>query len=266
MTRPIPDPTPASGAAASLDLDGVTFRFHGRAAPAGALPAAGVGPLDLHVTPGEFLCIVGPSGSGKSTLLNLLSGFLTPQRGEIRVGGVPLRGPHRQLTLVQQEPALFPWLTVAGNVAFGLRGLRRPERDARVQEALGLVGLDGYGARRVHELSGGQRQRVSLARALAVRPGLLLLDEPFSALDVQTRAALGRELRGIWERQRITVVFVTHHLDEALSLGERVVALRDGQVSLDEASAGLSRADLDAVFGVGPAGAPEPARTAAHAH
>lgn len=266
MTRPIPDPTPAPSAAASLDLDGVTFRFHGRAAPAGALPAAGIGPLDLHVQPGEFLCIVGPSGSGKSTLLNLLSGFLTPQRGEIRVGGVPLRGPHRQLTLVQQEPALFPWLTVAGNVAFGLRGLRRTERDARVQEALGLVGLDGYGARRVHELSGGQRQRVSLARALAVRPGLLLLDEPFSALDVQTRAALGRELRGIWERQRITVVFVTHHLDEALSLGERVVALRDGQVSLDEASAGLSRAALDAVFGVGPAGAPGPARTAAHAH
>jgi len=266
MTRPISDPTPAPGTAASLDLDGVTFRFHGRAAPAGALPAAGIGPLDLHVTPGEFLCIVGPSGSGKSTLLNLLSGFLTPQRGEIRVGGVPLKGPHRQLTLVQQEPALFPWLTVAGNVAFGLRGLRRHERDARVQEALGLVGLDGYGARRVHELSGGQRQRVSLARALAVRPGLLLLDEPFSALDVQTRAALGRELRGIWERQRITVVFVTHHLDEALSLGERVVALRDGQVSLDEASAGLSRAALDAVFGVGPAGAPEPARTDAHAH
>ena len=266
MTHPTPDPTPATGAAASLDLDGVTFRFGGRAAPAGALPAAGIGPLDLHVTPGEFLCIVGPSGSGKSTLLTLLSGFLTPQRGEIRVGGVPLKGPHRQLTLVQQEPALFPWLTVAGNVAFGLRGLRRPERDARVQEALGLVGLDGYGARRVHELSGGQRQRVSLARALALRPGLLLLDEPFSALDVQTRAALGRELRGIWERQRITVVFVTHHLDEALSLGERVVALRDGQVSLDEASAGLSRAALDAVFGVGPAAAPEPARTAASAH
>ena len=269
LTPPGPAPAPSSGAprpghGASLDLQGVTYRFAlrrfgalpFRKAPPGASPAdaaAGVGPLDLHVQPGEFLCIVGPSGSGKSTLLGLLSGFLTPQRGQILVGGEPLRGPHPALTLVQQEAALFPWLTVAGNVGFGLRGqrhqeLRRQDRAARVRESLSLVGLDGFGERRVHELSGGQRQRVSLARALAVRPGLLLLDEPFSALDVQTRAALGAELRGIWARQGITVVFVTHHLDEALDLGERVVALRDGQVTLDARSRDLSRSALEAVF------------------
>lgn len=267
LTPPGPVPVPTSGAprpghGVSLDLQGVTYRFAPRrfgalpfrkGPPADVATGAGVGPLDLHVQSGEFLCIVGPSGSGKSTLLGLLSGFLTPQRGQILVGGEPLRGPHPALTLVQQEAALFPWLTVAGNVGFGVRGqrhqeLRRPERAARVRESLSLVGLEGFGARRVHELSGGQRQRVSLARALAVRPGLLLLDEPFSALDVQTRAALGEELRGIWARQGITVVFVTHHLEEALDLGERVVALRGGHVTLDARSRDLSRGALEAVF------------------
>ena len=119
---------------------------------------------------------------------------------------------------MQQEGALFPWLDVAGNVKFGLKRLGRADRDARAAEALRLVGLDGYGARRVHELSGGQRQRVSLARALAVKPGLLLLDEPFSALDVQTRTSLADELLGIWWQQKVTVVFVTHQLEEALHL------------------------------------------------
>ncbi|PNY82582.1 ABC transporter ATP-binding protein [Deinococcus koreensis] len=234
-------PSTRHAAGTSLTLDGVSYRYAGR---------AGLGPLDLQVEPGEFLCVVGPSGSGKSTLLSLLAGFLRPQQGQIRLGDQPVQGPHPSLTLVQQEPALFPWLTVAGNVAFGLTRLKKADRAARVQDALKLVGLAGYGARRVHELSGGQRQRVSLARALAVKPGLLLLDEPFSALDIQTRTSLADELLGIWWQQKVTVVFVTHHLDEALHLGQRVIALKDGVVALDARAKGLSVETLRGVLEV----------------
>lgn len=224
----------------SLSFEGVSYRYRNGA---GDKPA-GLGPLDLRVGAGEFLCVVGPSGSGKSTLLSLIAGFLRPQTGVIRLGDTPLQGPHPHLTLVQQEAALFPWLTVGGNVAFGLKGLGRAEKEARVADALALVGLSGYEKRRPHELSGGQRQRVSLARALATRPGLLLLDEPFSALDAQTRSTLSDELLSIWRRQQVTVVFVTHHLEEALSLGQRVVALRDGQVALDAPTSALSVAEM----------------------
>ena len=235
--------TPAirHAAGTSLTLDGVSYRYAGR---------AGLGPLSLHVEPGEFLCVVGPSGSGKSTLLSLLAGFLRPQQGQIRLGGQPVQGPHPSLTLVQQESALFPWLTVAGNVAFGLTRLRGAEREGRVRDALKLVGLAGYGARRVHELSGGQRQRVSLARALAIKPGLLLLDEPFSALDIQTRTSLADELLGIWWQQKVTVVFVTHHLEEALHLGQRVIALKDGEVALDARAKTLNAQTLRGVLEV----------------
>ncbi|SMB90885.1 ABC transporter ATP-binding protein [Deinococcus hopiensis] len=238
MTRPATAAatTPVQGL--PLALDDVTYRY-GRG-------QAGVGPLNLQVQPGEFLCVVGPSGSGKSTLLSLLAGFLRPQRGEIRLGETPVRGPDPRLTLVQQEAALFPWRTVAGNVAFGLERQRIPraERAARANETLRLVGLEGYGPRRVHELSGGQRQRVSLARALAVQPRLLLLDEPFSALDDRTRTVLSDELLGIWWAQKVTVVFVTHNLDEALALGQRVVALRGGEVVLDDRARDLDVAKL----------------------
>lgn len=234
--QPASEHTAQRGLGASLTLDGVTYRY--------GKSGAGLGPADLHVAAGEFLCVVGPSGSGKSTLLSLLAGFLRPQQGQIRLGGEALRGPHPNLTLVQQEPALFPWLTVGGNVAFGLSKVPRAERTARVQDALKQVGLSGYESRRPHELSGGQRQRVSIARALATKPGLLLLDEPFSALDVQTRTGLADELLGIWWEQKVTVVFVTHHLDEALHLGQRVVALRGGLVALDAPAKSLSVPEL----------------------
>lgn len=230
-------------AGTSLTLESVNYHYK-----RGASKGAGVGPLDLHVNPGEFLSVVGPSGSGKSTLLSLLAGFLRPQQGHIKLGGQIIHGPHPQLTLVQQEAALFPWLTVAGNVAFGLNKLKRAEREARVQDALKLVGLGDYGKRRMHELSGGQRQRISLARALAIKPGLLLLDEPFSALDVQTRTQLADELLGIWWQQKVTVVFVTHHLDEALHLGQRVIALKDGTVALDAKAKSLSVGGLRKVL------------------
>ncbi|GGN42227.1 ABC transporter ATP-binding protein [Deinococcus daejeonensis] len=244
MNRAAPAPLAAERGGAPLTLDGVTYHYQGRRGH-----GAGVGPLTLDVPGGEFLCVVGPSGSGKSTLLSLLAGFLKPQRGQISLGGEVVRGPHPRLTLVQQEAALFPWLTVAGNVAFGLRGVPRAERDARVQDALRQVGLEGYGPRRPHELSGGQRQRVALARALVTRPGLLLLDEPFSALDHATRTALADELLTLWRQSGVTVVFVTHQLEEALHLGQRVVALRGGQVALDAPAAQTSVDDLKRLLG-----------------
>ncbi|GGM02183.1 ABC transporter ATP-binding protein [Deinococcus aerophilus] len=225
----------SDGLGRSLSLTGVGYRYGGR-----GQSGAGVGPLNLHIAPGEFVCVVGPSGGGKSTLLSLLAGFLAPQSGQIQLGGEAVRGPHPGLTLVQQEAALFPWLTVTGNVAFGLRGLKRSERAARVSDALRQVGLAGYGPRRVHELSGGQRQRVALARALAVQPGVLLLDEPFSALDHATRTALADELLGLWWQHKLTVVFVTHQLDEALHLGGRILALKNGEVALDAPAKTLS--------------------------
>ncbi|MEF2276918.1 ABC transporter ATP-binding protein [Deinococcus sp. YIM 134068] len=247
MDRPAPAATTAPQGV-SLTLDGVTYRY-GRTAQSGGgqtASRAGLGPLSLHVAPGEFLCVVGPSGSGKSTLLSLLAGFLRPQVGQIRLGDTPVTGPDPRLTLVQQEPALFPWRTVAGNVSFGLERRRFPrsQRDVRVQETLRLVGLEGYGPRRVHQLSGGQRQRVSLARALAVQPSLLLLDEPFSALDDRTRTVLADELLSIWWARKVTVVFVTHNLEEALALGQRVVALRGGEVALDAPARELNVAKL----------------------
>jgi len=242
MTRPVTPTTQTPVQGLGLTLDGVTYRY-GRG-------HAGVGPLNLQVSPGEFLCVVGPSGSGKSTLLSLLAGFLRPQAGQIRLGDTPVQGPDPRLTLVQQEAALFPWRTVAGNLAFGLERQRLPraEREARVEDTLKLVGLEGYGPRRVHELSGGQRQRVSLARALAVQPRLLLLDEPFSALDDRTRTVLSDELLGIWWARKVTVVFVTHNLEEALALGQRVVALRGGEVVLDARAETLDVAKLRATL------------------
>lgn len=245
MTRPEPVLVPGSTQdGAELSLQEVAYRYRTGQAAA----SSGVGPLNFRVAPGEFLSVVGPSGSGKSTLLGLLAGFLSPQQGEIRLDGTLLRGPHPRLTLVQQEAALFPWLTVGGNVRFGLRGLPRAEQDRRAEDSLALVGLPDLGGRRIHELSGGQRQRVSLARALATRPGVLLLDEPFSALDVATRERLSAELLDIWRQRGVTVVFVTHHLEEALALGERVMALRGGEAVLDAPTAGLSLRELEAAL------------------
>ncbi|WP_027481165.1 ABC transporter ATP-binding protein [Deinococcus pimensis] len=223
--------TPPTQDAPIVELHDVEYRY-----PGGSRSShAGVGPLSFSVRRGEFFCVVGESGSGKSTLLGLLAGFLLPTSGDLRLLGEPLRGPTERQALVQQEHALFPWRTVLGNVEFGLemRGAAQPERREGAMNALRLVGLEEFAFRRVHELSGGQKQRVSLARALAVSPPLLLLDEPFSALDVATRHTLGQELLGIWRHTGATVGFVTHHLDEALELGGRVIVLREGRVVID---------------------------------
>ncbi|GAA4056688.1 ABC transporter ATP-binding protein [Nonomuraea soli] len=189
--------------------------------------------IDLAIEPGEFVAIVGPSGCGKSTLLRLVAGFARPTGGEVRVGGEPVAGPGPDRGMVFQQPRLFPWLSVRRNVAFGIR--RHPGRDARVAELLDLVGLADAARLRPYELSGGMQQRAAIARALAPDPGILLMDEPFAALDALTRERLQEELRRIWQQTGKTVLFVTHSVDEAVFLGTRVLVMskRPGRIVLD---------------------------------
>jgi NitT/TauT family transport system ATP-binding protein len=192
--------------------------------------------LDVH--PGEFLCLLGPSGCGKTTLLYALAGAFKPSGGDIRIDGRPVEGPSPSRLLMFQEAALFPWLTVEQNVRFalgGVKGLSRRERSDRSYEFLHLVNLDGFEHALPHELSGGMRMRASLARALAMNPAVLLMDEPFSPLDAETRSQMHDLLQRIWTRSHKTVVFVTHNVREALVLGDRVVvmAARPGRILWD---------------------------------
>jgi len=190
----------------------------------GGVPA--LGGIDLAVAPGEILAVIGGSGCGKSTLLRLIAGLETATAGEVLVGSEPVDGPHPAVGLVFQEPRLLPWLSVAGNVGFGLNGAPRAERDARVALALDRVGLTYRARAWPHELSGGQAQRAALARALVTRPRILLLDEPFSALDALTRADLQDHLLDLWQFERPTLILVTHDIEEALALADRVAVLR----------------------------------------
>lgn len=182
--------------------------------------------IDLAVPAGQILAVVGGSGCGKSTLLRLIAGLDGPSAGEVRVDGVPVDGPHPAVGVVFQEPRLFPWLTVAENVGFGLRHRPRQERARRVEVELERVGLAGAGRRLPRELSGGMAQRVALARSLVAEPRILLLDEPFSALDALTRGNLQDHLARLWSYGRPTLVLVTHDIEEALVLADRVVVLR----------------------------------------
>ncbi|MFG2894082.1 ABC transporter ATP-binding protein [Streptomyces sp. NPDC048248] len=190
--------------------------------------------VGLEIAPGEFTVVVGPSGCGKSTLLDLLAGLATPSSGRVLVDGAPVLGPGLDRGVVFQQYALLPWRDARGNVEFGLeaKGVPRRERRERAQEYLELVGLTGFGNRYPHELSGGMRQRVAIARSLAFDPDVLLMDEPFAALDAQTRDLLQEELLRIWERTGKTVVFITHGIDEAVYLGQRVAVLtsRPGRI------------------------------------
>ncbi|MCU1642263.1 MAG: Aliphatic sulfonates import ATP-binding protein SsuB [Nocardia sp.] len=194
-------------------------------------------PTSLTIDPGEFVCVVGPSGCGKTTLLQVLAGFLEPTSGTILVGGQHVRGPDPDRGVVFQQPNLYPWLTVRGNVEFGLRmrHMPRTERAATADRMLDLVGLREYGRRRPYELSGGQQQRCQIARVLATDPRIILMDEPFGALDAMTREKLQLELLDLWHQRRKTIVFVTHSVEEAIFLGTRVLVMgaQPGRVIYD---------------------------------
>jgi NitT/TauT family transport system ATP-binding protein len=215
------------------DLD-VEFERPGAAEPLVALCGF---TLNLVERRGEFVSIVGPSGCGKSTLLGVTAGLMSPTAGEVLIDGCPVRGPGPDRAVVFQEIALLPWRTVLDNVGFGMEFRRVPPAERRrvAETHIRLVGLAGFQHHYPHQLSGGMRQRVGIARALAVDPEILLMDEPFGALDAQTRLLMGDELLRIWEQTRKSVVFVTHDLDEAIYLSDRVVMMtaRPGRVKAD---------------------------------
>ena len=181
--------------------------------------------ISLEVADGEFVCLLGPSGCGKSTLLSTMAGFLSPTSGEVKIDGEVVRGPDPRRIFVFQERGVFPWLTVEGNIAFGLFHLTRPERQQRVAHYIKMVGLEGFEKAYPPALSGGMKQRLEVARALAVNPDMLFLDEPFGALDSITRLIMRGELLRIWEAERKTIIFVTHDIDEAVQLADRVVVM-----------------------------------------
>lgn len=190
--------------------------------------------IDLEVRSGEFLCLVGPSGCGKSTLLHLIAGLDKPSSGEIWHDGRTITGPGADRIIIFQELGLFPWLRVRDNVEFGLKvkGVPKKDRRERARHFLRLVHLSQFEESYIHQLSGGMKQRVALARALAVQPDVLLMDEPFTALDAQTRDLLHDELERIWTETKQTILFVTHNVREAVRLADRIVLLtyRPGQI------------------------------------
>jgi ABC-type nitrate/sulfonate/bicarbonate transport system ATPase subunit len=181
--------------------------------------------INLDIANGEFISIVGPSGCGKSTLLNVMGGFLSPSTGAVMIDGEAVTGPDQRRILVFQERGVFPWLSVEGNIGFGLSKLSRSERESRIAHYVQLVRLQGFEHSYPSDLSGGMKQRLQVARALAVDPDILFLDEPFGALDSITRVIMRGELLRIWQTERRTIVFVTHDIDEAVQLADRVVVL-----------------------------------------
>lgn len=182
--------------------------------------------LDLELAEGELVVVIGGSGCGKSTLLRLAAGLDSPSAGEVLLDGQPITGPHPAVGMVFQEPRLLPWLSIDDNIGFGITSLPKAERQERVGRALERIGLAGYGAAWPRELSGGQAQRVAIARALVARPKVILLDEPFSALDAFTRADLQTALLDLWAASRPTLLMVTHDVEEAVMLADRVVVMQ----------------------------------------
>jgi NitT/TauT family transport system ATP-binding protein len=193
----------------------------------GGTPFTAVAGVNLEVREREFVSLLGPSGCGKTTILNVVAGFVIPTRGRALLDGIPLMGPGPDRGVVFQQGALFPWLSLRDNIEYGLkiRNVPTEQRRKRAEELMRLVHLDGSGKKWPYQASGGMQQRVGIARALATDPQVLLMDEPFGALDAQTRASLQRELIEIWQRNRKTVLFVTHDVIEALVLSDRVVVM-----------------------------------------
>lgn len=210
---------------APVQLNDVSQAFSRRGARRAALDA-----VSLDVAAGEFVAVVGPSGCGKSTLLDLVAGHARPTQGTVTVDGVPVTGPGPDRMLVFQDHALFPWLSVTENVEFGLRaaGVAEEERARRAAEWIARVRLSDAAHLHPHELSGGMRQRAALARAFALKPQVLLMDEPFSALDAPARDRLHVELQGLWSETGTTIIFITHNVREAVVLGDRVIVMSPG--------------------------------------
>jgi NitT/TauT family transport system ATP-binding protein len=219
----------AAGAGHKLRIQhlGMVFERDG-----GTVPA--LEDINLDVSEGEFVCIVGPSGCGKSTLLNVLAGFLSSTSGSVTIDGEAVRGPDPRRILVFQERGVFPWLTVEGNIGFGLSKLPRAQREERIAHYVQTVRLQGFENAYPSDLSGGMKQRLQVARALAVNPDILYLDEPFGALDSITRVIMRGELLRIWQTERRTILFVTHDIDEAVQMADRVVVLSSRPARIKE--------------------------------
>ncbi|WP_242393668.1 ABC transporter ATP-binding protein [Anaeromyxobacter oryzisoli] len=222
-TAPPHEPASTARPESAVSFAGVTKRFR----IAGGGPVVALEEVSLEVRPHEFVCLLGPSGCGKSTLLRMVAGLERPCAGQVTVGGVAVSGPHSSRAMVFQDHALFPWLDVARNVAFGLEmnGTPGPEIRRRVAHFIHLTGLGGFERAYPHQLSGGMKQRVGIARVLALAPEVLLMDEPFGALDAFTRMELQGELVSLWQREPFTTLFVTHDVDEAVFLADRVVVM-----------------------------------------
>jgi NitT/TauT family transport system ATP-binding protein len=212
----------------ALELNGITVTFHSPEVPAQRYTA--VADTTLRIAAGEFVSVVGPTGCGKSTLLNIAAGLLEPSSGEIRVFGERLEGLNRRAGYMFQTEALMPWRSAIDNVMVGLqyRGVPEGEAKAQAQAWLERVGLSGFGDRYPHQLSGGMRKRTALAQVLALDPDIILMDEPFSALDIQTRQLMENEVLDLWAAKKKAVLFITHDLDEAIAMSDRVVVLSAG--------------------------------------
>ena len=212
-----------------IELRDLAIRFEARGDTVEA-----VQDVSVHVRPGEFVSLIGPSGCGKSTLLNAVAGFLAPSGGQALLDGRPIRGPGSDRGVVFQQYSLFPWLTVRKNVEFGLKlkGLSIAERESQARTLLGLAGLLQFENHYPDQLSGGMKQRVGIVRALATSPQVLLMDEPFGALDAQTRVVMQEILTNMWQRLRISVLFITHDIDEAVFLSDRIYVMtaRPGRI------------------------------------
>ncbi len=230
MNRPVPK-QPGPPRAGRIVIRGLRKQFRDIARQEEVVALDGI---DLDISDDEFLTVLGPSGCGKTTLLNILASFEAASGGEVRVDGEQVRKPGPDRGVVFQEYALFPWLTVQQNIEFGLRerGMRKTERRERVRRQIASVGLSGFEQRYPQELSGGMRQRVALARVLVNDPKILLMDEPFAALDAQTRSMMQQELLGVWSAERRTAIFITHNIEEAVLLGDRLVVMtaRPGRI------------------------------------